>query len=46
MKEVNGSIDHNWFWEIRAKKQDLFPSKLIVIDSSSELGSDSSLEDG
>ena len=25
-KEVNGFIDHDWFWEIRAKQQDLFPS--------------------
>ena len=24
-KEVNGSIDPDWFWEIRAKEQDLFP---------------------
>ena len=24
-KEVNGSIDLDWFWEIKAKKQDLFP---------------------
>ena len=24
-KEVNGSIDLDWFWEIRAKQQDLFP---------------------
>ena len=24
-KTVNRSIDHNWFWEIRAKQQDLFP---------------------
>ena len=24
-KRVNGSIDHDWFWEIRAKDQDLFP---------------------
>ena len=24
-KTVNGSTDHNWFWEIRAKQQDLFP---------------------
>ena len=23
-KEVNGDIDPDWFWEIRAKKQDLF----------------------
>jgi hypothetical protein len=23
-KEVNGSIDLDWFWEIRAKQQDLF----------------------
>ena len=24
-KEVNGFIDRDWFWEIRAKPQDLFP---------------------
>ena len=24
-KEVNGSIDFNWIWEIGAKQQDLFP---------------------
>ena len=24
-KEVNGSIDPDWFWEIKAKQQDLFP---------------------
>jgi len=24
-KEVNNSIDPDWFWEIRAKQQDLFP---------------------
>jgi len=24
-KELNGFIDPDWFWEIRAKKQDLFP---------------------
>jgi hypothetical protein len=24
-KEMNGSIDLDWFWEIRAKQQDLFP---------------------
>jgi hypothetical protein len=24
-KEVNGSVDLDWFWEIKAKKQDLFP---------------------
>jgi hypothetical protein len=24
-KEVNNSIDPEWFWEIRAKQQDLFP---------------------
>ena len=24
-KKVNGSIDHDWFWEIRANQQDLFP---------------------
>ena len=24
-KEVNGSIDQEWLWEIRAKEQDLFP---------------------
>ena len=24
-KEVDGSIDQDWFWEIKAKQQDLFP---------------------
>ena len=24
-KEVNGSIDPDWIWEIRAKQQNLFP---------------------
>ena len=24
-KEVNGSIDPDWLWEIKAKQQDLFP---------------------
>ena len=24
-KEVNGSIDPDWFWEIQAKQQDIFP---------------------
>ena len=24
-KKVNRSIDHDWFWEIRANQQDLFP---------------------
>ena len=24
-KEVDNSIDPDWFWEIRAKQQDLFP---------------------
>ena len=28
-KEVNGSIDPDWFWEIRAEQQDLFPKSLI-----------------
>ena len=23
--QVNGSIDPDWFWEIRAEQQDLFP---------------------
>ena len=49
----NQSYDRDWFWEIRAKQQDLFPSKLIEINSSSDdssnslskLGSDSSLEE-
>ena len=38
----NQSYDRDWFWEIRAKQQDLFPSKLIEIDSSSEDSSNSS----
>jgi hypothetical protein len=52
-KYTKQSYDRDWFWEIRAKQQDLFPSKLIEIDSSSdnssnsssELGSDASLEE-
>ena len=44
-KCLKNSIDRDWLWEIKTKKQDLFPSKLIEIDSSSELDSDSSQED-
>ena len=32
-KCLNDSIDRDWLWEIRTKKQDLFPSKLNEIDS-------------
>jgi hypothetical protein len=35
------SYDRDWFWEIRAKQQNLFPSKLIEIDSSSDDSSNS-----
>ena len=39
------SYDRNWFWEIRAKKQDLFP-RFIEINSSSGESSNSSSEHG
>jgi len=30
-KTVNRSIDRNWFWEIRAKQQDIFPRAYFVL---------------
>ena len=49
---TNQSDDRDWFWEIRAKQQDLFPRAIEInsssnnsSNSSSELGSDSSQEE-